>query len=471
ARPARPARRVGTVPQAERGRRVPLSFAQLDIMHQPVDPEAPHHNVITATVLTGTLDPAALRHALDAIVARHEALRTRIVEDGAGSWHQLTDPVGGWPLATADLRGEPESTRTEALRRLVAAEVDRPFRLAEGPLVRATLVATGPDTWVLVLVLHHIVVDLWSYALLGRELRELYAARVLGREPRMPEPAVQYPDWAAWQRRRLADGELDEHVAHWERLLADLPALPRFEAPEHQRTGEVEGYTSGFVLEPAVTAALKEAARREGTTLFMLLLSAFHLLLQSYADSDNDLAVGFPLAGREHPQTEQMIGFFINPVVVRPRPAEDATVRDLVAAVRAGVLDAHLHQEVPLRWLRRDAGEDRNPLRLLFNLLNVAGEPLDLHGLSAAPLNLNVGDAEVIPELITEMRPHNADLYLMMHESDAGLRGLWLYSPERIDPRSMAAMARQWPFVLDLLTRHPDLPLTELRRRVRQRPA
>ncbi|MFE2175305.1 amino acid adenylation domain-containing protein [Kitasatospora sp. NPDC059462] len=468
----RPAARGG-VPRADRTGGVPLSFAQLDIMHQPVDPEASHHNVITATVLTGTLDPAALRDSLDAIVARHEALRTRIVEDSAGSWRQLADPSGGWPLAAVDLSGEPEETRTGALRRLVEAEVDRPFRLAEGPLVRGTLVTTGPDTWVLVLVLHHIVVDLWSYALLGRELGELYAARVLGREPRLPEPALQYPDWAAWQRRRLADGELDEHVAHWERLLTDLPELPRFEAPEHQKAEAVEGYTSGFVLEPEVTAALKEAAQREGTTLFMLLLSAFHLLLQSYAQEEagTDLAVGFPLAGREHPQTEQMIGFFINPVVVRPRPAGDATVRDLVTAVRAGVLDAHRHQEVPLRWLRRDAGEDRNPLRLLFNLLNVAGDPLDLHGLSAAPLNLNVGDAEVIPELITEMRPHNADLYLMMHESDAGLRGLWLYAPDRIDPRSMAAMMRRWPAVLDLLTGEPDLPLAELRRRVRQHPA
>ncbi|MFD9064422.1 condensation domain-containing protein, partial [Kitasatospora purpeofusca] len=402
--------------------------------------------------------------------------RTRIVEDGPGDWRQFADPVGGWPLATVDLREQPAADRREAVRRLVAAEVDRPFRLAEGPLVRGTLIATEPGEWVLVLVLHHIVVDLWSYALLGRELGELYAARVLGREPRLPAPTVQYPDWAAWQRRRLADGVLDEHLAHWERLLADLPALPRFEAPEHQRDGAVTGYTSGFVLEPAITAALKEAAQREGVTLFMLLLTGFHLLLQSYArggapgeEAAGDLAVGFPLAGREHPQTEQMIGFFINPVVVRPRPAADATVRELLAAVRAGVLDAHLHQEVPLRQLRKDAGEDHNPLRLLFNLLNVAGDPLDLHGLTAAPLSLDVGDAEVIPELVTEMRPHNADLYLMMHESEAGLRGLWLYSPDRIDPESMAAMMRQWPFVLELLTHRPDLPLAELRRRVRDR--
>ncbi|MFB6888768.1 amino acid adenylation domain-containing protein [Kitasatospora sp. NPDC056327] len=472
-RPARPGARGGAVPVADRTGGVPLSFAQLDIMHQPVDPEASHHNVVTATVLTGPLDPAALGAALDAIVGRHEALRTRIVEDAPGSWRQLVDPDGRWPLTTADLGGEPAATRTEALRRLVGAEVDRPFRLAEGPLVRGTLVSTGPDAWVLVLVLHHIVVDLWSYALLARELRELYAAHVRGREPRLPEPALQYPDWAAWQRRRLADGELDEHVAHWERLLADLPALPRFTAPEHQRADAVEGFTSGFVLEPEITEALKRAAHREGVTLFMLLLSAFHLLLGSYADGDGaeDLAVGFPLAGREHPQTEQLIGFFINPVAVRPRPAAGATVRDLVAAVRTGVLDAHRHQEVPLRQLRADAGEDHNPLRLLFNLLNVAGEPLDLHGLETAPLNLNVGDAEVIPELITEMRPHNADLYLMMHESPgAGLRGLWLYSPERIDPRSMAAMMRRWPFLLELVTQRPDLPLTELRRLVRGRP-
>ncbi|WP_406115517.1 amino acid adenylation domain-containing protein [Kitasatospora purpeofusca] len=477
-RPARAARPSDLVPPADRSHGVPLSFAQLDIVHQPVDPESSHHNVITATVLTGTLDPAALRASLDTIVRRHEALRTRIVEDGSGDWRQFADPVGGWPLATVDLREEPAADRREAVRRLVAAEVDRPFRLAEGPLVRGTLIATAPGEWVLVLVLHHIVVDLWSYALLGRELGELYAARVLGREPRLPAPTVQYPDWAAWQRRRLADGVLDEHLAHWERLLADLPALPRFEAPEHQRAEAVTGYTSGFVLEPAIASALKEAAQREGVTLFMLLLTGFHLLLRSYARGEaqdappaGDLAVGFPLAGREHPQTEQMIGFFINPVVVRPRPAADATVHELLAAVRAGVLDAHLHQEVPLRQLRKDAGEDHNPLRLLFNLLNVAGDPLDLHGLTAAPLSMDVGDAEVIPELVTEMRPHNADLYLMMHESGAGLRGLWLYSPDRIDPRSMAAMMRQWPFVLELLTHRPDLPLDELRRRVRDRPA
>ncbi|MFF1902981.1 amino acid adenylation domain-containing protein [Kitasatospora sp. NPDC058218] len=480
--PARPAvadryrtgRRDGGIPVADRSGGVPLSFAQLDIMHQPVDPNEAHHNVITATVLSGELDQRALRHSLDRIVRRHEALRTRIVDDPAGGWRQLVDPAGGWPLATVDLRAGADRARPEELRQLVEAEVSRPFSLAEGPLVRGTLVATAPDEWALVLVLHHIVVDLWSYALLGRELRELYAARVLGREPALPEPAVQYPDWAAWQRRRLADGALDEHVAYWERLLEGLPALPRFEAPEHQKAEAAEGHTSGFVLGPEITGALKEAAHREGVTLFMVLLTAFHLLLLSYADgtgADGDLAVGFPLAGREHPATEQMIGFFINPVVVRPRPAGDATVRDRIAAVREGVLEAHLHQEVPLRRLRKDAGEDHNPLRLLFNLLNVAGEPLDLHGLKAAPLDLNVGDDAVIPELITEMRPHNADLYLMMHESDGGLRGLWLYSPERIEPRVMAVMMRQWPYLLQLLAGHPDLPLTELRRLIRQRPA
>ncbi|MFD5083006.1 amino acid adenylation domain-containing protein [Kitasatospora sp. NPDC058406] len=476
-------RRGGAVAPADRRGGVPLSFAQLDIMYQPVDPDEAHHNVITATVLSGELDREALRHGLDEIVRRHEALRTRIVDDGAGEWRQLVDPVGGWPLATADLRAGTEQARQEELRGLVEAEVSRPFSLAGGPLVRGTLVATAPDEWVLVLVLHHIVVDLWSYALLGRELRELYAARVLGRESTLPEPMVQYPDWAAWQRRRLADGALDEHVAYWERLLDGLPPLPRFEAPEHQKAGAAEGFTTGFVLEPAVTGALRDAAQREGVTLFIVLLSAFHLLLQTYADggpdgggadggvADGDLAVGFPLAGREHPETEQMIGFFINPVVVRPRPSPDATVRDLITAVRAGVLDAHLHQEVPLRRLRRDAGEDRNPLRLLFNLLNVAGEPLDLHGLKSAPLNLNVGDDGVIPELITEMRPHNADLYLMMHESDGGLRGLWLYSPERIEPRAMAVMMRQWPFLLELLAQRPELGIAELRRLVRERTA
>jgi amino acid adenylation domain-containing protein/non-ribosomal peptide synthase protein (TIGR01720 family) len=457
-------RRAITIPAADRSDGVPLSFAQLDIMYQPVDPEDPHHNVITATVLRGELDEAALRRALNDIVQRHEALRTRIVARGS-SWVQLVDPTGSWPLVTVDLRDQAEADRPQAVRQVVEAEVERPFSLAEGPLVRGTLVLTAPDESVLILVMHHIVIDLWSYALLALELSELYEAHTVGREPRLPSIPIQYPDFAAWQQQQLAAGALDEHVRYWRELLQDLPPLPNFDAPEHQKDTAIAGYTRGFILDAPVTRSLKEAAQREGATLFMMLLSSFYMLLSVYADRD-DIAVSFPLAGRERPEIEQMIGFFISPVVVRPRLSREATVREVIQRVRTGTLEAHAHQEVPLRSLDGGISEDRNPMRLLFNLLNVVGDSLDLRGLKASPLEMNVGDDAVIPELVTAMRPHNADLYLMMHERDEQLRGLWLYSPERIDPRVMAVMMRQWPKLLDLVVQHPEMTLAELRRRL-----
>jgi amino acid adenylation domain-containing protein/non-ribosomal peptide synthase protein (TIGR01720 family) len=456
----------GAISRVARDAPVPLSFAQLNNVHQPVGADNAHHNVITATVLHGELHEPALRRSLDRIAQRHEVLRTRILRGDAG-WTQVVDPTGYWPLRGVDLRELDAAARSQALHRLIEEEETRPFVLAQGRPMRTTLVRLAEDEWVLLIVMHHIVIDPWGYGQLQRELAELYEADVVGREPRLPELEIQYPDFAAWQQKQLADGVLDEHLAYWRALLADLPAVPTFDAPAHQKTEAAQGYTRGFVLDEACTRALKDAARRCGVTLFMFLLSAYHALLASYTDSE-DVSVCYPVAGRERPEIRHLIGYFISEVVVRTRVGWDATFRDLTVQVRDGTLNAHTYQQVPLRCLDGGVGAGYDPFRIMFNLVNYPPVPLDLHGLRPSLLT-DVGDAgddAVVPEVITAMKPHNLDLYLAMHEREGRLGGLWLYSPERIHPRVMAAIMRAWPVLLDLLVRHPGTTLGELRRRV-----
>ena len=245
-------------------------------------------------------------------------------------------------------------------------------------------------------------------------------------------------------------------MRYWRRLLKDLPPRPRFDAPQHQKTDEAKGYTHGVVFDTGFTQALKDTARRTGVTPFMLLLAAYHALLACYADGD-DISVSFPVAGRERPETQHLIGYFINMVVVRTDQSGPVTFMDLVEQVRDGTLNAHVHQEVPLRSLDGGITGGYDPFRVMFNLVNYPDVSLDLRGLHASPLT-NIGDDVVIPRMVTAMKPHNLDLYLIMHERDGQLGGLWLYSPERIDPQVMAAMMRQWPVLLEAVVQNPTDP-------------
>jgi amino acid adenylation domain-containing protein len=454
------------VPAVPRDGHLPLSFAQEQLcLHHPVPVEDPYHNVLTALVLEGELDETALRRALDGVVQRHEALRTRIVKTG-GEWTQVVDGPGTWPLATADLRDLDDDARARDLRHLVETEGRRPFRIADGPLVRGTLVRTEDDASVLVMVMHHLVTDNWSYGVLVRDLRELYTAHTLGRAPALPGLTVHYPDIAAWQRQRLADGALEEHTAHWRRQLAGLPPDLEFTAPAHQALEPVTGHTLGFRIDAATGKALTELAQRENATLFMVLMAALDVLLATYSGSD-DIAVCFPVAGRERPETAELIGYFVNHLVVRGDLTGAPTFRELLGRVRESTLGAYAHQDVPLRLLDGVTTEGRDPFRILFNLLNATVPALDLPGLLASPLDAGIGDAYVFGEVITTMEPREVDLALIMREDGDGLRGMWLYSAERVDPQALAAMTAQWARLLDLVAAGPDTGTAELRRRLR----
>ncbi|WP_051927048.1 non-ribosomal peptide synthetase [Streptomyces durhamensis] len=455
------------IPKADRSDGTGLSFGQLEFLLQPVGPNHAHHAVITAFRLHGKLDTIALRRSLDDLVRRHDILRTRYVQRGSATV-QFADGRPQWPLQTADLRAHHGQDQHERLRDLLTRQTQQPFRIEDGNLVRALLVQLADQEHALVLVAHHILVDHWGFLVVFDELSTLYAAHAAGRRPQLPEVRVQHLDYAAWEQGMLAGGALDEHVEHWRTELDGAARVLDFEAPEHQLDDFIEGFSHSVVVDAEVMAAVKEAARREGVTLFMMLMAAFHVLLHSYSGA-TDIAVSHPLAGRERPETKTMVGPFINIILNRSRMADDPTFHELLQRVLQGELDAYSHQNVPVRALVHDGvvGDGNQlPLRVMLNLLGVPSRTLTLDGLQVAPLGVQVGDVTPLPELITAIEPHNLDLYLVARDVEGELHGLWVYSPHYIAPPVMGALVRQWPRLLELVAHHPQLRISQLRTRL-----
>ena len=347
-----------------------LSFAQQRLWFlDRLAPESPLYNVPSTYRLAGPLAPAALAAGLSEIVRRHEALRTRFVEVDGEPRQEIGAP---WqvPLPQVDLRGLGRERRSGELARLRTEEAGRPFRLDRGPLLRAGLVRLDEEEHALLLTVHHIVYDGWSEGVLTAELTALYAAALAGRPSPLGELAVQYADFAAWQRAWPPE-VLGRQLAWWRDELAGAPAAlplpvdrPRPAAPSFR------GASAMLRLPAAAAAALRQAARREGTTLYMLLLAGFAALL-ARVTGEEDLLVGTPVADRPRPEVEGLIGFFVNTVVIRARAAGDPSFRGLLAAVRDTALGAFAHQDLPFEMLveelRPERERSRNPLvQVLF---------------------------------------------------------------------------------------------------------
>ncbi|MBS2962967.1 amino acid adenylation domain-containing protein [Actinocrinis puniceicyclus] len=449
------------IPRAPRDAAIPLSFSQEWLCaHADADPQDTNNNVLTAVVLKGRLDAKALRESLDGIADRHEALRARVVRTGGG-WEQRVEATGSWPLRTVDLSHLGEAERAAQLRTLIAEDERRPFRIDREPLVRATLVVLAPDESVLALVMHHLVTDNWSYGVLVAELGEFYESRAVGREPQLPPLTVHYPDYAAWQRRRIAQGALDEQMDYWRRRLEALPPRPVLRAPAHQSTDTVTGFTQGFAVDEETTKALAKIAQEGGATLFMVLTAAYHVLLSAYGGG-SQIATTFPAAGRDHPGTAPLIGFFVNHLIARSDLAGNPSFRELVAHMREETLGAYAHQAAPLWSLASVAEGGGGPMRIQFNLLNATVPQLELHGLRVSSLQDTGGDDYVFSEVVINMRPAAVDLSLIMREHEGRLRGIWLYSPERLDPRALAAMLRHWPALVRMVAARPDRGVLDL---------
>ncbi|MFG1678319.1 amino acid adenylation domain-containing protein [Micromonospora sp. NPDC049282] len=324
----------------------PLSFAQQRLWTlDQLQPGSTEYLASTALRLSGPLDETALRGALDAVVARHEVLRTRYrLVDG--------DPVQVIDEPTAvDLRMLDLSTvdRAEAEARVAAlGTTDRqPVDLADGPVLHATLARLGPEEHALVLTIHHIATDGWSEGLVVDELARHYAALAAGRIPDERPPALQYADVASWQR---AHPPINEHLDYWRDRLAGLTPLELPTDRPRPRVRDAAGAFVPFEVPAVVARELSRLARQRGATTYQAALAAYAVLLSRYTGLD-DIAVGTPLAGRDHPQVQDLVGLFVNTVVLRTDLSGDPSYLDVVDRVREAALDAHAHQELPFERL------------------------------------------------------------------------------------------------------------------------
>jgi hypothetical protein len=307
-----------------------LSYAQQRLWFlDQLEPDSPLYNLPTAVGLEGDLDVPALEGSLREIVRRHEVLRTRFPLR-AGRPVQEIAPAVDLRLPVVDLEGLEPRRREAAARALAHAEALRPFDLARGPVFRAWLVRLGRREHALLATLHHIASDGWSTGVLRRELGHLYEALTRGGEPSLPELPLQYADYAAWQRSWLDAGGLTMETEYWRRRLAGMPEVLELPADRPRpAVRSIRGAGHSFVLPGALAETLRALGRREGATLFMMLLAAFQALLGRY--SGEDVAVGTPVAGRNHLEIEELIGLFVNTLVLRVSLAGDPSFLEVVA--------------------------------------------------------------------------------------------------------------------------------------------
>src|SRR6185436_20110427 len=377
-----------------------LSFAQERLwLIDQLRPGSSAYNSFLAASLRGRLHVPALAAALAGIVQRHEVLRTRFVPGGDGPL-QVIDPFVPPPLPLADLAALPEQAARAEVKRLAEEEGARPFDLARGPLFRTVLLLVAPEEHALLLGLHHSVCDGWSLAeVLTAEMSAPYRASLEGRPSPLPPLPVQYADFAQWQRQWLQGEVLEAELAWWKERLAGMP--PALDLPaDHPRppVASGRGATYGMILPPEVLQRLLDLGRREGVTLFMVLVAGLQTLLHRYSGQDR-IAVGTPIANRPRTEVETLIGFFINTLVLPADLGGNPTVRELLGRVRETTLGAFDHQDLPFEKLvaavetRRDPG--RNPLFQVFYVLqnNRPGE-VDLPGLTLAVLAPAAGAAQ-----------------------------------------------------------------------------
>ncbi|MEY9946724.1 amino acid adenylation domain-containing protein [Kitasatospora sp. GAS1066B] len=448
------------IPAAVRdGSPLPMSFAQQRLWFlDQLEPGRAEYLIPIGLRITGVLDTAALQAALSGLVARHEVLRTRFVADQDGQPAQLIDPPGTVTMSVHDLRHLTDhGAREESARRIVDGEAFQPVDLARGPLLRAVLVRVADADHLLAVTVHHIVFDGWSTGILSRELTELYAAAAAGRDPvaALPAPALQYADFALWQRRWLSGDTLERQLGYWRDRLAGIEPL---ELPtDHRRPARRSG--DGAELTFTVPAGLVEQARalaaETGASLFMTLLAAFQLLLAKYS-GQQDIAVGTPIAGRNRAEIEEMIGFFINTLVLRTDLSGDPSFRQLVERVKETALGAYDHQDLPFERIVEELAPERdlsrNPLfQTMFLLQNVPDtRSWKLAGLGVEPMELEAQDAKF-------------DFSWYLTEApDGSLDGMVVYTTDLFEASTMQRMVGHFQALLAAATAAPDRRLSEL---------
>jgi amino acid adenylation domain-containing protein len=342
---------------------IPLSFGQEQLWFiDQLAPGLPTYNIAGALRFAGPLETEALAGAIDALVARHEVLRTRLI-DVNGQPRQVIDaPVSLGKLVIDDLAGVDEAGREAEFQRLAAEEAGQPFVLGAGPLIRLRLVRMAHDAHVLLVVVHHTVFDGWSFGVLTNELLAIYQAIVAGQPGPLPGLPIQFADYAIWERERLQGSALDELVGYWTENLAGAPSL---QLPTDRPRPLVQTYDGGIEhldVDRTLLDGLKAISRSHNATLFVTLMTAFQVLLSRYSDQD-DIVVGTVSANRSRSELAPLIGYLVNTLAIRGDLSGDPAFPELLERVRTATLGSYAHQDLPFAKLVNALRVHRDPSR------------------------------------------------------------------------------------------------------------
>ena len=379
-------RAIPALRPAARDGRIPLSYAQQRLWFiDQLEPGNSLYNISAMYRMWGPLDLGALEQTINEIVRRHESLRTTFrSEDGQPV--QVIAPRLRMQIPVSVRSGLADLDRELEIKRFAREQALRPFDLSTGPLLRLSLLKLGEEEHVLVVILHHIVGDGWSGSLLAKEMAALYEAFSRNQPSPLPELAVQYADFAIWQRQWMQGEILDGQIAYWKKQLAGAP--PVLELPTDRHRPAVQAHHGAIrthVIAKDLLERLKSMSQAEGVTLFMTLLASFQMLLSRYSGQE-DIVVGSTVAGRNYSEVEPLIGFFINTLAMRTDLSGEPTFRELLARVKQVALDGYAHQEIPFEKLVEELQPERslsyNPIfQVLFGLQNIPRATFEASGL------------------------------------------------------------------------------------------
>ena len=433
---------------------LPLSFAQQRLWFlSQLQQDTAGYNVAGGVRMEGPLSVVALERALNEVVLRHESLRTTIRQIESEPVQIITNPQV-FQLSQFDLRKVPEAQREAEAQLLLTNEARKPFNVEGGPLFRATLLLLSSEEHILLLTMHHVISDGWSIGILVRELIELYEAFAASRPSMLPDLPVQYVDFAVWHREWLQGDVLDKSVSYWKERLAGVPSLLELPTDRPRPPSQsFSGTRHPIVIPQELTESLRELGEQQNATLFMILLAAFKVFLFRHARQE-DIVVGVPIAGRNKPELENVIGLFINMLAVRTDLSGNPSFRELLVRVREAALGAYDHQDLPFEKLVEVMQPERDtsysPLfQVMFHLGNLEIPSFNLPGLTLTPLDADTGTSKF-------------DLTLDLTESSTGLKGYFDYSTDLFDHVTIQRLSERFQILLQGVVADPETPISSL---------
>ncbi|MCA2630603.1 MULTISPECIES: amino acid adenylation domain-containing protein [unclassified Microcystis] len=432
-----------------------LSFAQQRLWFLgQIENSNATYNMPMSLQLEGKLNVDALFESLAYVIDRHESLRMYFPTVEGQPKIRIKNIENFNILSVQDLSNLDQPTQSIMVQTLINNHVQEPFNLKTGPLFKAKLLQLKDDQFILLLNMHHISSDGWSIGIFIRELCHAYLTFSQGQKPTLEPLPIQYSDFATWQRNWLQGEVLETQINYWKKQLKDAP--PRLELPTDYPRPPIQSYKGSHyshTLTPELTEQLKTLSQQEGVSLYMLLLAVFNLLLSRYSRQD-DLCIGSPIANRPHPQTEGLIGFFANTLVLRNQIKSEQNFQQFLHQTRQTCLDAYQHQDIPFEFLVEQLKPVRslsyNPIfQVMFAVENNDSEALNLPGLKIEWLDSSYPFAKF-------------DLSLLALESDGQLNCNWEYATDLFETITIQRMAEHWEVLLQQIVTNPQQTISTL---------